>query len=438
MAVHSTTGDLKKGCNRLPSHTAEGILERKYTFEAFMTDACGKVFISYKRERQDEIAELVRVLHEHGVPTWRDVDDLGNGQTEAEIDRVMMDEGATCGAVFWASPEVEHSPVIRRIELRGAAARYGRANGFDLLLVPAGGSSYAEAAEALGQYAGIHDLRTFNHATPTSNPASPEDLVAVAARVSRARLKAIHKQLAPGEPLRIHLSTRDDAAPVDAALHLNWHHHFKTSAQSRQASPDAWDRLLGALARTTAAIRREMPGRAILASGNAALPATVALGASLPTTAGTTLSWIQRFPEGQEETWSHSIGAAESGFVTTEAASEPSGTEAAVLVSVTGDVQRRWRERPLPNFRVAMHVSAPEPSPKVSLSAPQAADVAKMVEVAIRRARDHYGAVGRLHLFLAVPDGLSMLIGQKLNTVTEVQTYEFIDGYSPAALVHPS
>jgi hypothetical protein len=51
--------------------------------------------------------------------------------------------------------------------------------------------------------------------------------------------------------------------------------------------------------------------------------------------------------------------------------------------------------------------------------------------------------MGTVHLFMAVPVGLAMLIGQGLNTFGDVQTYEHIpvDGvgcYRPAARVTPS
>ena len=47
-----------------------------------------------------------------------------------------------------------------------------------------------------------------------------------------------------------------------------------------------------------------------------------------------------------------------------------------------------------------------------------------------------------MHLFMAVPAGLAVLIGQLLNTFGSVQTYEHVtvDGsgqYRPAALLRP-
>lgn len=57
-------------------------------------------------------------------------------------------------------------------------------------------------------------------------------------------------------------------------------------------------------------------------------------------------------------------------------------------------------------------------------------------------ARRRYGNLGTVHLFVAAPAGLAMLIGQVLNTFGAIQTYEHVsnDGsghYAPAALLNP-
>ena len=58
-------------------------------------------------------------------------------------------------------------------------------------------------------------------------------------------------------------------------------------------------------------------------------------------------------------------------------------------------------------------------------------------------ARQEYRPLGVVHLFMAVPVGLAMLIGQQLNTFGDIQTYEHIstDGvgvYRAAARLQPS
>ena len=60
-----------------------------------------------------------------------------------------------------------------------------------------------------------------------------------------------------------------------------------------------------------------------------------------------------------------------------------------------------------------------------------------------RSARRDCGNIGTIHLFMAVPAGVAMLIGQLLNTFGSVQTYEHVTTrwqgqYRAAALLRPS
>jgi hypothetical protein len=61
----------------------------------------------------------------------------------------------------------------------------------------------------------------------------------------------------------------------------------------------------------------------------------------------------------------------------------------------------------------------------------------------LRETRRKLGALGKIHLFQAVPAGLAVLLGQYLNTLGPVQTYEHIPidstgRYQKAALLQPS
>ena len=75
----------------------------------------------------------------------------------------------------------------------------------------------------------------------------------------------------------------------------------------------------------------------------------------------------------------------------------------------------------------------------VLANAAEAVDVAWTVVEGMRKARQDYGAAGTVHLFMAAPAGVAMMIGQLLNTFKMVQTYEYVQGtYQPAALLTPS
>jgi hypothetical protein len=72
-----------------------------------------------------------------------------------------------------------------------------------------------------------------------------------------------------------------------------------------------------------------------------------------------------------------------------------------------------------------------------------AADVAYLVAEELRRVRHEVRRVKCVHLFMAVPAGLAMMIGQLLNTFGQAQTYEHItegglNCYRRAALLQPA
>jgi hypothetical protein len=79
---------------------------------------------------------------------------------------------------------------------------------------------------------------------------------------------------------------------------------------------------------------------------------------------------------------------------------------------------------------------------RTNLTGGQALDVAHLTIDALRRARAQYQCRGAVHLFMAVPFGLAFMIGQLLNTLGAVHTYEHMPGrpipYALAAVLSPS
>src|ERR1700735_5129040 len=76
-----------------------------------MTDPAGRCFVSYRRHRAAEARLLVQALHDVGVPTWQDIENLDAEPTEDELGQVLADP-STASALVWITPEVTDSPVI--------------------------------------------------------------------------------------------------------------------------------------------------------------------------------------------------------------------------------------------------------------------------------------------------------------------------------------
>src|SRR5260370_22060194 len=111
-----------------------------------MTDPTGRSFLSYKRSRAAEAALLIQAQHDHGIPTWQDVANLGSVPTEDELRRVLA-EATTASGVLFITPEVASSPIISQVEGPKISKRAEARGGFFVVPLAAGRLYYAGAAE---------------------------------------------------------------------------------------------------------------------------------------------------------------------------------------------------------------------------------------------------------------------------------------------------
>lgn len=408
-----------------------------------MTDATGRSFVSYRRSRAAEAALLIAAQHDHGIPTWQDVKDLAEVPAGDALHEVLGNP-FTASALLWITPDVKDSDVIRKIEVPNILKRANKRDGFFLVPVCAGGTTYQTASDAVDQQLSADVLSDWNLPKLACDPISAADAAAVAARVLKRRLRAVHAQTAPGEPFRITVHTRV-RPPIQpgTALAIDWCGRFA----GREAASDAWQEyLLPALGEIVRSVQATDGNRPIVVSGLACLPAVVSLGAAFLATGGRKISWNQYTPGRGEQLWSLDAAREDAGFTFTTTERDVSGNDLAVLVSVNEDVEPAFAQTSrgtLPAFRAITRVSHPE-CPRFDItSAGLAGDIAMTVVDAIRAARRTHRPLSTIHLFMAVPAGLAMLIGQLLNTLGPVQTYEHIstDGvgvYVPAALLTPS
>ena len=408
-----------------------------------MTDVTGRSFLSYRRTRIDEARLLIEAQHDVGIPTWQDLSELDEGHTEVLLREALADE-TTANALCWLTPDIETSVVITRTELPSIMRRIERSDGFFMVQVAAGGLGYGDVARVVGTYLGLHDLGQWNIRKVTADPISANDAAVVARRVLKRRLREIARQLPPTAPLRMVLNTRKKPAfELGVALSLDWTHRF----DGRMAKPaEAWKQyLLPALESVAQACEEQAPGRQIVAEGLCALPAAVALGSAFLATRRLPIAWQQISPKRPPELWSLATPPEPSGFTAQIRPGSSGGDDLALLVSVASTVEPAFAAaRPgLPLFRGLVVVTRPGGYPQDIETAGQAADLVRVIVEGLRQARDTLQPRGTVHLFLAVPAGLAMMIGQMLNTFGPVQTYEHvaIDAvgvYRPAALLEPS
>ncbi|MCK6531237.1 SAVED domain-containing protein [Myxococcota bacterium] len=406
------------------------------------TDPCGRVFLSYRRTQARAIATVAAALRDHGVPIWQDVDDLGAGPSEGQI-RDCLADPRTSGALLWITPDVEGSDFVLGTEVPVAVSRMAADDGFFVFVAAAGVLSEREAAEIASRRLGIRTLHNHNVFRVAGEPTDPAVAGDVAARVLRQRLSTLHGRAPAGAPVELRFDTRMSRGPShDVWVAMDWHPRFG----GRPVNPEIWDGPLAALSTVTDAIAREAPGRSVHARGLLAIGAALALGVRFLAPGGRDLTWFQYSERRPEQPWRLDAAPEGADFRVHHHDGDVDSRELAVALSVTSSVEEALSQsRPaLPRFRGVVEVSAPGPYPHDLATPGEAARLAYTVRDAIRAGRERWRHSGPVHLFMSGPVGLAVLLGQLLNTLETVQTYELVriagdrQVYVPAARLHPS
>ena len=406
-----------------------------------MTDPTGRTFVSYRRSRLGEVAELIQALHDHGVPTWQDIENLRAEPTPDELRTVLRDP-STAGAVLWITPEVEGSDVIRKLETPEIMARVGKREGFFLQPVAAGGLDYGEAAEKADRHLGIENLKRWNLEKVEGDPIGAAEATRVAELVLKRRLQEIDRKLPPNEPLRLKISTRVKPPSIaGVAVNLQWMDRF----EGRIAGPGAWDdRLLPALNVVAMAVREHAPGRAVEAEGLCVLPAAMALGTAFLAPAGFDLRWRQCKVGREDQIWSLSTSRQTADVDVDAKEDDLASEDVAVLISINRDVEEALRESrdQLPSFRGYVRLRGPDGGEADLESPGQAVDAVRRTVEKVKRVQREWRNVRRVHVFMSAPTGFAVMFGQLINGLGPVQTYEHLQQdaigvYRRAALLRP-
>jgi hypothetical protein len=412
-----------------------------------MTDPTGRSFLSYRRSRKGEAALLIAAQHDRGLPTWQDINNLDVKPLGPELRRVLEDQ-EIANAIFWITPDFPDSKFIQRIEAPVIFDRTKQSDTFFVVPVLAGGMDYDKAKDVVDPVYSYEDLSLWSVCKVNCDPIDHAEAVKVANWVLQRRLKAIHKHLEKDKPLRLELNTRR-RLPWESgkALLLDWKDRFA----DRLAKPGAWEQfLLPALEDVAQAIEQNAPGRTIEASGLIALPAAVALGVCFRGGWRPKISWRQFTPGREDQLWSihQHYEKGSTGFQADICEHDATADDLAVLVMVNDDVEQAFQEtakdpKDAPAFRGIVRVTKAGGIRHELATPGEALDVAHTVVNAINQARSDLRGIKCVHLFMAVPAGLAMMIGQLLNKIPTVQTYELVseDGvnrYRQAAQLHPS
>lgn len=145
--------------------------------------------------------------------------------------------------------------------------------------------------------------------------------------------------------------------------------------------------------------------------------------------------WMQRMPDGVTvDEWSHNAVqgselAQDLGWSTSLRHQDANRNALAVMVNVSDNTALAVGSSSaiLPNWRATLSITAPagrntRASP---LSADEVSSVCHLTIDAIRDARQDVQPIETIHLFIAGPAGVGVILGSQLGTLPTIVTYEF-------------
>ncbi|MFY9572419.1 MAG: SAVED domain-containing protein, partial [Blastocatellia bacterium] len=398
------------------------------------TDPTGRVYLSNAPTRRSETRLIASALLDRGVPLCEEALSDDRQFMDDAITKVLRSPG-TAGGLLALTRDAVLARSVTSVELPPMLERANKGNAF--FVVAAQFSDFNPGDVAVQLRSQGTSIKTIS-----KKKAGPAEAAEIARLVLDRRIAAIHKSLPPSEPLRLELYTKvQPAFKQGTALLIDWVERFTPKVASRET----WDKcLLPALQDIVRAIERNATGRAILADGRPSLPAAIALGCGFIQPKDIKIQWAQHTLGRPDQLWSIDARREESGLERKTTAQHPGARDLAVLVSVTSNVEQVFEATlDLPPFRAITRAWKSPFGIEAIANAAQAADAAFKVRDAVRDAMANYPNLGTIHLFMAVPAGLAMMIGQLLNVLGPVQTYdmEFGDAgrrYRAAALLTPS
>lgn len=393
-----------------------------------------RVFLSHCSKNLSEVVRLDCQLRRHAVPLWRDRVDMAKGApTEDEIRRAG-DEAL--GFAFYLTKDAAESEWVRVKELGHALRNAALDSSFGIVPVfrddrnTVADLMHSKTKDGDPRY----DLRKNNgHLIKAGDELELEsDLAAAANVVLRSTLRTLRRHAAAGARLRIAAVTRHttpwNSTPIDLAL--DWSHLYPTSASKLPDNGVGSTQLLPPLRRLMQAIGQEWKEQRVQLVPHCHPSLAVAAGFAFRRGSGFEL-----------ETVDHASGARMIGPSRPEAPMSGLWTDRfdqphvksrdiALAIGVSRDVAAdAVRALADQGIEVGALVSLTPPGGPSNAALPTTdtgfyhrlavAAVQRVTELQARR------GVGIVHLFMAAPGTLAVLLGQQLTNLGVVQVYDF-------------
>jgi hypothetical protein len=383
-----------------------------------------RYFVSYSRCDAQQVRVIGETLHAHGIEIWQDINNLGKGIAESSIREAIAKE--TDGLILFITAESVASDFIKAVELHEADARIRRDPSF--CIIPIFCIPIKDAASALSGCLTV-PVSSFN-GVKVEEPRNTQNLIEAANRVALLIMDSVIYDNAA--PFHVGLSSKQK---VVGQLHSNL--NFLSHFEANLPPTEVWSQRI---APAINAVKNNLVSKGIQAlrvTGHCHLSLGCLMGYVFRRPTAFRIETVQN-SDGTASVWSTHGKSGANPLKVVELPGEIGSRDLLVVLNLySSDIGSVLKCAATHGLKRRATITLNPPRYPYLITSNEAVAIARDLSATIKELHARY-STSNVHLFLAVPLGLSLLIGYDLNACGRVQCYEFDNKnseYSPSCVL---
>lgn len=381
-----------------------------------------KYFLSYNRKDINEVSVIAKTLMLHGIRIWQDTNNLGLGLAENKIREAI--QGDCLGLLFYSTELSIQSPMIRQVELPEAEKKHKTNKSFNI--IPVFKLSIEKTQELLRDCLTI-PISNFNGVKMDEN--KPNILLSSQEAASKI-LNTI--DFNKKSPISIGLFSKQKSN-VALDLEIDLIPYFNKGAPS----VEVWDREICPALFNLKNVLLSKGITHVQLYSFAHLSLGFLFGYIFRERTGFNLD-IEQISRSSRNMWSTNALPEENPLNMSLFEGDLSSQHLCIKINLMSQDDKSivtFCKQDGLSYRAFLEVSPP--SYPFFISSGQAIAIARELTDKIKQMNAQYGT-NTVHMFAAIPLGLSLLIGYNLNACGKVYCYEFdnaIRNYYPSCVL---